>query len=53
MSYNIQLINGNWTAGSGHEIVSKNPAKNEVIWQGNSASKAQVDEAVLAARSAF
>ena len=53
MSYKIQLINGNWTAGSGHEIVSKNPAKNEVVWQGNSASKVQVDEAVLAARAAF
>ena len=47
MSHNIQLINGQWTAGLGHEIFSKNPAKNQVIWQGNTASPAQVDEAVL------
>ena len=53
MSHNVQLINGNWTTGAGHEIFSKNPAKNEVVWQGNTASPAQVDEAVMAARSAF
>tara|TARA_R110000787_G_scaffold277427_1_gene386746 strand:+ start:18589 stop:20091 length:1503 start_codon:yes stop_codon:yes gene_type:complete len=53
MSHNIQLINGQWSVGLGHEIFSKNPAKNEVIWQGNTASPAQVDEAVLAARAAF
>jgi succinylglutamic semialdehyde dehydrogenase len=53
MSHNIQLINGQWTAGLGHEIFSKNPAKNQVIWQGKTASPAQVGEAVMAARAAF
>ena len=53
MSQKVQLINGQWFAGEGHEIVSKNPAKNEVIWQGNTASPAQVDEAVNGARQAF
>ena len=53
MSHNIQLINGQWTAGLGHEIFSKNPAKNEVVWQGNTATPAQVGEAVMSARAAF
>jgi len=53
MSNAIQLINGTWHAGLGHEIVSLNPAKNEVIWQGNTASAEQVDSAVISARTAF
>jgi len=53
MSNAIQLINGTWQAGLGHEIVSLNPAKNEVIWQGNTATAEQVANAVTSARSAF
>ncbi len=49
----VQLINGQWQAGLGHEITSLNPARNEVIWQGNTATKAQVDEAITSARIAF
>ena len=53
MTQAIQFINGQWQAGQGHEVTSLNPAKNEVIWQGNTASPAQVDEAIKAARTAF
>lgn len=51
--HNVQFINGQWQAGLGHEVTSLNPARNEVIWQGNTASAEQVNEAVLSARSAF
>ena len=53
MSQAIQLINGQWQEGLGHKVSSLNPAKNEVIWQGKSASQSQVNEAVLSARTAF
>ena len=53
MSYPIQLINGQWLAGEGHEVTSLNPARNEVIWQGKTASPAQVSAAVSSARTAF
>ena len=53
MSQAIQLINGQWQVGLGHEVSSVNPARNEVIWQGQSASKEQVNTAVESARSAF
>lgn len=53
MSQAIQLINGEWHQGQGHEVTSVNPAKNELIWQGKSASKNQVNDAVISARSAF
>lgn len=46
-------INGTWQTGEGKTFVSKDPAKNEVIWEGNSASEAQVNLAVNAAREAF
>ena len=53
MSQAIQLINGQWQAGLGHDVSSVNPARNEVIWQGQSASKEQVETAVESARTAF
>jgi len=53
MSQAIQLINGQWQAGLGHEVSSVNPARNEVIWQGKSASQEQVNTAVESARTAF
>jgi len=53
MSEPIQFINGQWLVGLGHQITSLNPARNSVIWQGNTAAPSQVDEAVSAARTAF
>lgn len=54
MSNSVQFINGQWLAGKGASFESVNPAKNEIIWQGNNASKDQVEDAFKAARnSAF
>lgn len=50
---NVQFINGQWQPGLGHNVTSLNPAKNEVIWQGQTASAAQVEEAISSARVAF
>ncbi|MBB1316141.1 succinylglutamate-semialdehyde dehydrogenase [Shewanella sp. SR43-4] len=47
-----QYIQGQWLAGEGHEINSKNPANGDVIWQGNTATATQVNAAVDAARAA-
>lgn len=49
----VQFINGQWQAGLGHDVSSSNPARNEVIWQGKTASADQVNDAVLSARKAF
>ncbi|SFC15673.1 succinylglutamate-semialdehyde dehydrogenase [Pseudoalteromonas denitrificans] len=53
MSFNVQLINGQWLAGNGPEFSSLNPSNGEVIWQGAGASEEQVDNAIKAARTAF
>lgn len=45
-------IHGQWQAGLGHEVTSTNPANQAVIWHGNTATAAQVNEAVDAARAA-
>jgi len=50
---NVQFINGQWQAGLGHDVTSLNPAKNEVIWQGKTASPEQVELAISSARNAF
>ncbi|RLV58124.1 succinylglutamate-semialdehyde dehydrogenase [Parashewanella curva] len=47
-----QFINGQWVAGAGHEMTSTNPANQESIWNGVSATPEQVDTAVMAARKA-
>jgi len=39
------FINGEWVAGQGHDLVSIDPAKNEVIWEGKSATASQIDDA--------
>ncbi|MBU2978629.1 succinylglutamate-semialdehyde dehydrogenase [Alteromonas sp. C1M14] len=44
------FINGEWIAGQGHTIESVDPAKNQVIWEGQSATPEQVDLAIKAAR---
>ena len=53
MSNPVQFINGEWQAGLGHAISSLNPARNEVIWQGETATAGQVDNAIATARTAF
>lgn len=47
------FINNQWQPGSGASFRSRNPASEEVVWQGNSASEADVNAAMHAARSAF
>lgn len=48
-----QFINGQWSAGLGHDLESLNPATGEPIWQAKSATVKQVNDAVMAARAAF
>lgn len=47
------FIAGQWQAGEGALFSSMNPAKAEVLWQGQAASQQQVDAAFQAARQAF
>ena len=46
------FIDGQWVTGEGHNLASIDPAKNQVIWEGKSASPSQIDLAVKAARDA-
>lgn len=48
-----QWISGQWVAGQGEGMNSTTPYSGEVIWQGDSATPAQVEQAVKAARRAF
>lgn len=48
----MQFIGGAWQKGQGSSFKSVDPAKDEVIWEGASASEAQVNEALKAARHA-
>ncbi|GGY37280.1 N-succinylglutamate 5-semialdehyde dehydrogenase [Bacterioplanes sanyensis] len=48
-----QFINGSWSSGQGSAMASLNPATGQTIWQGTSASQADVDAAISAAREAF
>ncbi|WP_146441616.1 succinylglutamate-semialdehyde dehydrogenase [Vibrio kanaloae] len=48
-----QWIAGQWVAGQGEAMTSVSPYNNEVVWQGDSATPAQVESAVAAAREAF
>ncbi len=47
------FIAGEWLSGEGHDVNSLDPAKNQEIWSAKSASEAQVNAAVEAARNAF
>ncbi|MFQ5535682.1 MAG: succinylglutamate-semialdehyde dehydrogenase [Sphingomonadales bacterium] len=47
------LIGGTWSAGSGPDFTSLNPATGEEIWRGPEANADDVHRAVLAARDAF
>lgn len=53
MSTPTQFIHGQWKAGLGQAMTSVNPARNEIIWQGISATAEQVDAAIISAREAF
>ena len=53
MSIKTQFINGVWGKGEGAAFNSTNPANNEELWQGSSASEKQVEEAINSARQAF
>ncbi|MFP8966988.1 succinylglutamate-semialdehyde dehydrogenase [Pokkaliibacter sp. CJK22405] len=46
-------INGQWLAGEGQSLVSTNPGNGELVWQALTATPAQVDQALSAARAAF
>lgn len=48
-----QWIAGQWVAGQGEHLTSLSPYNNEIVWQGDSATPAQVEDAVKAARTAF
>lgn len=53
MTAQIHFIDGQWHAGEGNPMQSLDPAKNQVIWQGLSATESQVDSAFQSARRAF
>ncbi|WP_250499276.1 succinylglutamate-semialdehyde dehydrogenase [Caballeronia sp. GAWG1-5s-s] len=50
---NQLYIGGEWQDGQGASFASRNPASDETVWQGASASADDVDRAVSAARRAF
>lgn len=53
MMHKALLINGLWQSGAGDVLRSTDPASGDLVWQGKTASTAQVEQAVLAARAAF
>jgi succinylglutamic semialdehyde dehydrogenase len=50
---NSLYIDGQWIAGHGNAFHSTNPVTQSSVWEGSSATEADVDTAVLAARTAF
>lgn len=52
MSEQALWINGQWLAGEGEALVSTNPGNGALVWRADTASEAQVSEAVAAARAA-
>tara|TARA_R110000868_G_scaffold57591_2_gene177804 strand:- start:34707 stop:36152 length:1446 start_codon:yes stop_codon:yes gene_type:complete len=49
----MNLINGRWREGAGTKFQSTNPCDDSLVWEGKSASAADVAEAFSAARAAF
>lgn len=47
------FIDGQWCKAGGPAFASRNPGTGAVVWEGNSASAADVDRAVSSARRAF
>ena len=50
---NSLFVNGEWVSGNGQSFESSNPASGEILWNGSSASKDDVDRAVYTAAEAF
>lgn len=50
---NTHYIAGQWQPGQGESLQSLDPVSQDVLWQGQGATAAQVDAAVSAARGAF
>ncbi|MCM2129934.1 succinylglutamate-semialdehyde dehydrogenase [Larsenimonas rhizosphaerae] len=46
-------IDGQWRSGEGENIAKHDPVDGRLVWRGDSATEAQVDEAITAARRAF
>lgn len=53
MSVESLFINGEWRTGKGELFHSTNPVTQQIVWEGSSATEADVDEAIKAARAAF
>ncbi len=53
MSNKTHFIDGAWLNGEGTAFNSTNPANNDELWHGISASANQVDAAIYSARTAF
>src|SRR5262245_43617312 len=47
------FISGHWIKGSGVLLQSHNPATEALVWEGQGASKEDLDAAVASARTAF
>ena len=47
------FIDGVWSTGNGSSFESTNPADGSLLWQGNSASNEQVDQAIASAHRSF
>lgn len=46
-------IDGNWSCGDGASFSNQCPATGDKVWRGNAASDAQVQAAIVSARTAF
>ena len=53
MSGHSHFINGQWIEGAGPALLSTDPATGQTTWEGHAATAAEIDQAVIAARTAF
>lgn len=54
MSQRLTLfINNEWCRGYGPSFISRNPATEDILWEGESASQEEINAAMIAARNAF
>jgi succinylglutamic semialdehyde dehydrogenase len=53
MSNESLFIGGQWITGHGKELISTNPVSGQTVWQGTTATPANVNLAVQSARKAF
>lgn len=52
-NHNNHFINQLWIAGTGSLLISRNPANEEILWQGYGAGAKEVTAAVQAAKEAY